>query len=366
MPSIDVLLVEDNAGDARLIEEELRDVKETDYVAEHVETLEDGLDRLAGRSYDVVLLDLSLPDSHGIDTVVRVHERAPEVPIVVLTGLEDEELALETLKKGAQDYVVKGQFEGILDRAIRYAIERERVTREVRQLREKLAVNEKLATLGALVAGVSKELRASTEEITSTLHRVRQLTQKYVREGGDMEELTEQVNTVVGEAMDGIARIDRLGRDLRRFYRTGEDAQEPVALDELVRESVELWRTTHEPTASLELDLEAVPEIAANPAQIQQVVLNLLDNAVEAVDGSGTVAIRTREVDGEALLEIADTGPGIPEEVRERLFEPFVTTREDSDGLGLSVVKRIVDSHDGRIDVESGDDGTSISVRFRP
>ena len=124
---IRVLLVEDNPGDARLILELLRDLQTVDFQLECIERLEPALDRLSHAAADVVLLDLGLPDSQGLDTFYRTQRAAPDEPIVVISGLDDERVALEAVRGGAQDYLVKGRIEGqLLARVIHYAIERKR------------------------------------------------------------------------------------------------------------------------------------------------------------------------------------------------------------------------------------------------
>lgn len=139
-----ILLIEDNPGDARLLSEALTEAGDGQFHLTHVERLNDGLKRLGGERFDVILLDLTLPDAQGIDTIVRLHEQMPDVPTVVLTGLNDETLALEALRQGAQDYLVKGQMDGqLLPRAIRYAIERKGVEQEIqRQLKRISALRE--------------------------------------------------------------------------------------------------------------------------------------------------------------------------------------------------------------------------------
>jgi MinD-like ATPase involved in chromosome partitioning or flagellar assembly/ActR/RegA family two-component response regulator len=130
-----VLLIEDNPGDARLIREMLAEERGAPFDLEHADRLSTGLGRLAAGGIDVVLLDLSLPDSRGLSTFVRVHAQAPEVPIVLLTGRDDEELAVEAMREGAQDYLVKGQVDSsLLVRSMRYAIERHRA--QAKQLRK--------------------------------------------------------------------------------------------------------------------------------------------------------------------------------------------------------------------------------------
>jgi signal transduction histidine kinase/DNA-binding NarL/FixJ family response regulator len=132
-----VLLVEDNPGDARLIREMIAEARETPFLLERVDRLEQGIARLGAGEFSAVLLDLSLPDSQGLETFRRLHAHAPDIPILVLTGLDDEELGLQAIREGAQDYLVKGRVDGhLLIRALRYAIERKRQEAALRFLAE--------------------------------------------------------------------------------------------------------------------------------------------------------------------------------------------------------------------------------------
>ena len=132
---IRILLVEDNPGDARLIREMLAEVRGVAFDVQRGDRLSTSLERLAEGGIDLVLLDLSLPDSQGLDTFARVYAQAPDVPIVLLTGLDDADLAVRAVREGAQDYLVKGQLDsGLLARSIRYAIERHRA--QVERLRK--------------------------------------------------------------------------------------------------------------------------------------------------------------------------------------------------------------------------------------
>lgn len=137
--SINVLLVEDHPGDARLIQELLREAGTIRFDLAHADRLEAGIERLAEGGIDLVLLDFSLPDSRGMDTFHAAAAVAPRVPIIVLTHLDDEELAIRTVQEGAQDYLVKGNIDsGLLIRAIRYAIERKKTEERLEQYTQEL------------------------------------------------------------------------------------------------------------------------------------------------------------------------------------------------------------------------------------
>jgi serine phosphatase RsbU (regulator of sigma subunit) len=141
---IRALLIEDNPGDARLIEMMLAEADGDSFEVHHVERLEHGLRELGNGSIDIVLSDLTVPDSHGLETFQRLHARAPHVPIIVLSGLNDTTVALSAVHQGAQDYLIKGEVDGqLLARAMRYAIERKRMSEQLHryaaELREKNA-----------------------------------------------------------------------------------------------------------------------------------------------------------------------------------------------------------------------------------
>ncbi|MGN6672534.1 MAG: response regulator, partial [Thermomicrobiales bacterium] len=141
-----VLLIEDNPGDARLVQVLLSEAPSAAIHLEHADRLATGLNRLATISPDAVLLDLTLPDSQGLDTFDRVQAAAPELPVIVLSGLADEQTAVQAVAAGAQDYLVKGQVDGpTLARALRYAIERRRITAE----RAALLAREQAASAGS-------------------------------------------------------------------------------------------------------------------------------------------------------------------------------------------------------------------------
>jgi signal transduction histidine kinase len=150
---IKVLLVEDNPGDARLLREALAEIARARFDLTHVERLGEAIRRLEEERFDIILLDLSLPDAHGLDAVVWAHGQVSHLPIVVLTGLESEEVAAETLRQGAQDYLVKGKVDGhLLVRSIRYAIERKRAEEQIQEsLRRLRALREiERATISTL------------------------------------------------------------------------------------------------------------------------------------------------------------------------------------------------------------------------
>ena len=183
--AINVLLVEDSPDDAYLISRTLGGAKEPEFNVECVSRLSEGLDSISRGGIDVVLLDLSLPDSQGFDTFSTLHAQAPQIPVVLLTGTDDEELAIQAAKEGAQDYLVKGQFHHqLLARSILYSVERQRL---FRQSEQQALENARLY----------QELEASREEVAVVDSVARIITSTL-----DIEQVYEQFALEVKKLVD--------------------------------------------------------------------------------------------------------------------------------------------------------------------
>lgn len=189
---VNILLVEDNPGDIHLIQQMLAEVKDAPFGLEYAVRLSTGLERLAEGGIDLVLLDLSLPDSNGINTLVRTRAQPPEVPIVVLTGLDDETLAIEAVREGAQDYLVKEQVDGnLLVRSMRYAIERQRLLAELRSLSlidDLTGLNNRRGffTLAQQQLKLAKRTKRVLSLVIADLDGLKQINDSFGHEEGDL------------------------------------------------------------------------------------------------------------------------------------------------------------------------------------
>jgi PAS domain S-box-containing protein len=195
-----VLLVEDNPGDAELISIALE--RAGNYEMEVCGRLSETLERLARNGLDLVLLDLGLPDSEGIETFLRVNERAPYIPIVVLTGSEDDDLALQAVREGAQDYLVKGVSSSMLLRSLRYALERKRGQEALRLSQTQLAEAQRVAHVGSFVYDLGDDTLSWSDE----MYRIFGLDPDFQFTPGSMEQMIHpddraEVNKVMDEAM---------------------------------------------------------------------------------------------------------------------------------------------------------------------
>ena len=180
-PPIHLLLIEDNPGDARLVQEDLADASGSQrFKFDHAATLASGLKLVEEQGApDIVLLDLSLPDSFGLETLARWQLSVPSLPVIVLTGSDDEALAVAAVREGAQDYLVKGRIDGgLLVHSIRYAIERKRVQEDLRQAKDDLEqrVQERTAELREINSQLQTEIAERTlaqQQAADLLHSER-------------------------------------------------------------------------------------------------------------------------------------------------------------------------------------------------
>ncbi|HEX8362850.1 MAG TPA: ATP-binding protein [Longimicrobium sp.] len=357
MEDVRILLVEDNPGDARLLRETLREAEGFPFQLAHAERLGDAASLLARSPADVVLLDLSLPDAHGLDTVRRMLEAAPEIPIIVLTGTDDERLALRAVHAGAQDYLAKGRVDGpLLARSIRYAIERKRLERErVHLLRSE---QEARATAEAAVQARDEVLRVVSHDLGNYLSAASVNAAVLLRLLPDGE--NDQLRQRVAGIRDALVQTQRLRQDLLDVasIEAGRLAVEPEPHDPgvLLTEALELFAPV---AAEHEIELvrpAELPLVQADRTRVLQVLGNLIGNAVKFTRAGGRIELRAEPEDAFVRISVADSGSGIPPESLPHVFDRFWKVREGNRhgaGLGLAIARGIVEAHGGEMRVES-------------
>lgn len=371
MKIIRVLVIEDSKTHVQLIRGMLSDTRGASFAVEAYHQLSTGLNRLDEGGTDVILLDLTLPDCEGVESCRRVAAQAPNLPIVVLTGVDDEQVALESLHSGAQDYLVKGQIDGnLLARSLRYAIERKRGqlalqrarnelelrveqrTAELREMQEaarlrqeELAHVSRLNTLGEMASGLAHELNQPLMAITGFADGCLQLLDS---NNFDREQLIEILEDTSAEAH----RAGEIIKRLRKMVTKRSTRKMPCDVNELVRDTITLLGKRVATRIELEL-AEGLPKVNVDHVQIQQVILNLANNAVQAMSGNHgatqRLTIRTGVDHCTVYVEVSDTGPPLAAEDFARLFQPFFTSKPSGLGLGLSISRSIIEAHAGEL-----------------
>ena len=348
---IRVLLIEDNPADARLIKEMLAEAKGANFHLECFDKLIPGLERTALGSIDVILLDLSLPDSTGLNTFTKLYAQTSGIPVIVLSGLDDEEVAVKAVQEGAQDYLVKGHVDSnLLVRSIRYAIER-------KQTQEQLIQSEKLAGLGTLASGIAHEINNPLSGIMGFA--------EILIDVKDPEKIKKYAKLILKEA----ERTANIVKWLSSYSRQAKDSNiTDLELNHVIDEGLEALKHTRK-----YFDIEIVREyskttaIKGNKSELLQVFVNLMNNAVDAMPNGGSLSLSTAFRNDFVEARVSDNGIGIPKDKISKIFDPFFTTKEvgQGTGLGLYVTSMIVKKHHGTIDVNSQvGKGTSFVLKF--
>jgi sigma-B regulation protein RsbU (phosphoserine phosphatase) len=353
-PTTSVLLIEDNPGDADLVR--LRLVEgQAPVKVNWVGRLSDGLASLSRETPSLVLLDLNLPDSHGAETFRRLMEHSPNVPVVVLSGQDDEVLATKAVHHGVQDYLVKGNISSKnLERAMRYAIERQALLRSL-----EIAQKQQLEFKNQFLSHVSHELRTPL----TCIHQYVTLLLDGLA-GPIPPDQADHLKTV----LKSVNQLHAMIRDLLEATRaeSGKMRVEPrcISLGDLLQQAVAMLRpTANEKKVGLEIGLDQrLPLVQADPDRVLEVLINLVDNAIKFTPVDGAVMLQATMVDADpssVYISVSDTGRGISPEAKALIFERLYQDPDSVDnnrsglGLGLFICREIVRLHNGRIWVTS-------------
>jgi signal transduction histidine kinase len=405
---VKVLLVEDSASDALLLQESLSEAQLGAFDVTLADRWADAARRLQQERFDVLLLDLTLPDSVGDDTLRRARNEAARLPVVVLTGSADDSIALQAVRKGVQDYLVKGEADGRQTaRAIHYAIERKRAEETLLQTEAALRESE-------------RQLRNANLELE---HRVAERTAQLQESIRDLEDFTSSIShdlraplralsgyclilqeecanctgtqsfEYIRRIKDASGRMDKLILGVLQYSRLtrSEMPLHSIDVQRLLTSIVHSDARFQQPQAEIHIQ-EPLPSVLGNEAALTQCFTNLLSNAVKFVAPNTIPQVRIwaeartpapapppspqhSSQSGRALaaapalsilppfepsaphlrLWFADNGIGIPKEAHERIFKLFqrLNPSYEGTGIGLTVVRRIVEKMGGRMGLES-------------
>jgi len=345
---IRILLVEDNPTDFKVTQGMFEGVLlDVGFDLETATDIDAGIRRAAGRLFDVGLLSLDLSGGRGLDLLALFREAAPQLPVVVLGARGEETLGLEAIRRGAEDWLVKGEVTiPLLARSLFGAVERHR-----------LALAQRMDGVGQLAGGVAHDFN----NLLMVISGYNDIIASRCAEDGLLRESSEQIHKAVGRAA-------ALTSQLLSFSRKA--AVHPVLLDlnDAIRRAVKRLEPLVRQDIRLVLDL--APQLAptvADPAQLEQILVNLAANAQDAMPGGGTLTLSTANAEDFVALRVWDTGRGMDAEAISRLFEPFSAMKRPRGvaGLGLSTVRAMVNQCGGEIRVESTPGGgTTFSLYF--
>jgi two-component system sensor histidine kinase EvgS len=299
-------------------------------------------------AWDLVLCDFTMPHFNGMAALSVLKESGQDIPFIIVSGSIGEDTAVACMKAGASDYIMKNNLHRLVPAVARELAEAE-VRRARRAAEEKLVAAERLQMVGQVAASIIHDLKNPMQVILGNLEFLNTESLASEKRKRYCETIDKQVERMLG-----------LCQEILDFAR-GEVslALEPVNLLELCNEAVNLnQRLFAASGVNLffhgRLEANASPLMALDKERIWRVLTNLIGNAKEAMPAGGEIQISVAVGLQEARVEVLDNGPGVPEGIRDKIFDPFFTHgKAKGTGLGLSIVKKIVEAHGGQIDFSS-------------
>ncbi len=368
---IRILLVDDDEDDYFLTREVLSEIEDQRFDLEWMATYDAAREAILGNKHDVCLVDYHLGAHNGLELIREVLGNGCRTPLILLTGQGDREVDIEAMNLGAADYLVKGRIDvAVLERSIRYAIQRKRTEEAKADLEEQLLQSQKMESIGQLAGGVAHEFN---NLLTPIIGYTELMRMKLSPEDGLYSGLVQ-----IQEAAE---RAAKLTRQLLSFSRRQMIEPKVIDLNDIVVELFILLR--HLIGEDIELVLlpaQEVKLVKADHSQIEQILINLAINARDAMPDGGKITIETTNIilnqdraeqasqvpPGEyVMLAVRDSGTGMTDEVKAHIFEPFFTTKEVGKGTGLGLASSygIIKQCGGHIEVHSElNQGTSFQI----
>lgn len=347
----------------------------------------EGFELISAHSPELVLLDYKMPEMDGLSALQHIKSRFPDTYVVMFTGKGSEEVAVELMKSGASEYILKPfnnrnlierlenvlrireielhnrelqkQQEDLLFEIEQWNLQLQKRVREkteaLRNAHEEVAQSEKLAAIGYLSAGMAHEIRNPLNSISLFVQLMRQTTTE--------PDLLEYQSKVLKE----VDRIDSIIRKLLDASRRTRTILPDVQIDKVIDNAIEAFSLQIE-TGKIQVDRQyrsVATSITADPTELEQIFTNLFLNALDAMNDGGRLGVEVFEKSGKVIIRVNDSGAGIADDALPNIFEPFFSTKSRGTGMGLPVAQRIARMYEGSLEVESSSpEGTIFRLEF--
>jgi len=388
---VNILLIEDNTTDMKLLVTILNTVDSFLYSITQVKSLEEARQTLVDQEFSIVIMDLGLVTTTGIETYRAFKTFRFKIPVLIVTGLNDPAICLQAINEGAQDYLVKGEFDGnSVVQAIRYSIARHQIedklresNKELRRLKnnlERQVANTVKMMLDKDSMLISQSQQVLTGEMMSgianqwkqPLNSLSMIIQT-IKDAYDFDELTHQkMDEKTGLSLELISYLSRTIDDFREYFQPGKQIQ-IFELSTMVEKAVSLIEYSFEnDMVRLEFEFEEACTATGYPNEYSQVFLNIMNNAREVVvernvpEADRIVKVKVFEENGRSILTVEDRAGGIAPEELNKIFEPYFTTKKSKGtGVGLYISKTIIEKNmGGRLTVSNTDCGAIFRIEL--
>lgn len=324
----------------------------------------EALSRFRGGTFDVVVTDIRMPGMSGIELLEQIRSLDPEVPVILMTAYADLDIAIDAVKKGAYDFIVKPYKPEQIIHSVEKAVKYNRLVRmetEYRRILEEF--NQELETLVAertmslMALTVADRVRNPASAIGGTGRRLL-----------EKEELPERVREGLQSIVDEAEKLDGIVRDFQEILKSRKSMFRYEDINAIVGNLLSLLgKEITDRGIRLEVCLTDEPlRINAQKNLLRVALFHILRNAIEATPAGGIITIATSGSGGKVMLTVSDTGKGIPREDIPHIFDPFFSTKEYKFGMGLPLVRQVVTEHLGEITVESRPGAGTVFVLSFP
>jgi two-component system NtrC family sensor kinase len=351
---------------------------------------------------DVILLDLHMPHVDGLaalDQLATVIPKDDYLPVLVLTGDARSESKEKALSHGAHDFLAKplnrtevqlrvrnllqtrqlhlqlklqnASLEHQVRQRTELADELGRTNQKLRETQANLIHSEKMAGLGQLVAGIAHEINNPLAFVINNIFIVQETLEKLLADGAELPPAASarvtKIQTRISEANAGAARVKDLVTKLRTFSRLDEGTVKTINIHESIESVLLFLRHKMEGRIEVERNYGEVEMLTCLAGELNQVLMNIIANAIDAIEGPGRISLETEQQNGHFTIRVRDSGKGIPEDIRNRIFEPFFTTKPigQGTGLGLAISYGIVKAHQGTMEFSSkAGEGTEFVLKI--
>ncbi len=353
--TLSILYLEDVGQDVELVTALLAGEGFDPSVA-HVQSRETYLAALEKRNFELILSDYTLPSFDGITALSLAKEKCPDIPFIFVTGTLGEELAIEMLKNGATDYVLKHRLARLVP-AVKRALDEMAERKARKEAEKKLRQSEKLQLVGQMAASIIHDFRGPLQILqgSAEIMMFSQTTEEQrIRRFQIIRQQIQRMSNMAHDLLDfakGQTRLTKAVVDIGEF------------LQEVAFQGGEIVRDSKVQFAA---EQKNAFQLMADKDKLLRVLINLIRNAKEAMAQGGSIKVTVSLEGMEGVIRVADNGPGMPPELHGRLFEPFATFgKAGGTGLGLALSKKIIQDHNGAIDCHSvPGKGTTFIIRL--